>query len=87
MDHHIGTLRQSLASVGHSEDTAILYGLDLSLLRIYMPAIDWSISDCRYHADHGWQLGEHSMYICLIIKWVLEMMIFLVHHLTIIELY
>ena len=39
MDHHIGTLRKSLASVGHAEDTAILY-----------------------HADHGWQLGEHAMW-------------------------
>ena len=28
MDHHIGTLRQSLAAVGHAEDTAILYHAD-----------------------------------------------------------
>lgn len=28
MDHHIGTLRQSLANAGHAEDTAILYHAD-----------------------------------------------------------
>ena len=28
MDDHIGKLRQTLASVGHAEDTAILYHAD-----------------------------------------------------------